>query len=362
MTGLSAYTCTPRQIRKHVIRCIQAGLVPFIQSSPAMGKSAIVRSIADQFNLHVIDHRMSASTPEDFSGLPKLTETSARFVPFENFPVEGTPLPEGKDGWLLFLDEFNSGIKMVQAASYKLLLDKMVGLFRLHPRVVIVCAGNLATDRAIVNPLSTAMQSRIITLVMQMAVGRQGVEEFIEDVCLPQKWDSRIIAYLSYNNDALYDFRPDHEDKTFCGPRTWEFMNKLIKGREVLAEDAALYAGVITSGEALRFITFTEVFASLPQLAAILKDPSGLAVPSDKATKWATITYLIENAEDDNFDDIATYVNRFGSEFRVLFFRGLMVQKPQMRKHAAFRKAMVELSRELHDDIDDDATDIAAAA
>ena len=29
-------------------------------------------------------------------------------------------------------------------------------------------------------------------------------------------------------------FRPEHTEKTFSSARTWEFMNKLIRGREVV--------------------------------------------------------------------------------------------------------------------------------
>lgn len=39
------------------------------------------------------------------------------FMPFNIFPLENTPLPKGKNGWLLFLDEFNSAPKDVQAAA-----------------------------------------------------------------------------------------------------------------------------------------------------------------------------------------------------------------------------------------------------
>jgi hypothetical protein len=361
-TGLSAYTCTPRQAKKYIIRCISSGLVPFVQSSPAMGKSAIVAEIAKEFSLHLIDHRLSTSAPEDLSGLPHFKDGIASFLPFDTFPVEDTPVPPGCQGWMLFLDEFNAASKMVQAAAYKLVLDKMVGQRKLHPRVVIVCAGNLVTDRSIVNPISTAMQSRLIHLTMEL-----NFDEFMEDVALRFQWDSRIIAFLNMKKELLHDFRPDHNDKTFCAPRTWEFMNKLIKGRTFgtrqradgssfyeMEEEAALYAGAITSGVATSFITFTKVYESLPKLREIIKDPIGTRLPGDSSTKWATVTYLIENVENDNFDQIAIYINRLGSEFRILFFRALMVQKPQMKRHAAFRSAMVELSRYLHDDIDAD--------
>ena len=362
-TGLSAYTCTPRSVKKFIIRCMMSGLVPFVQSSPAMGKSAIVASIAKEYNLELIDHRLSTSAPEDLSGLPHFENGVATFTPFDTFPVEGTPLPNGKQGWLLFLDEFNSASKMVQAAAYKLVLDRMCGLKKLHRNVVIVCAGNLSTDRAIVNPISTAMQSRLVHLTMEL-----NHKEFMEDVALPQAWDGRIVAYLNFKKTALHDFRPDHNDKTFCSPRTWEFMNKLIKGQEFkmiqnsegqmvyeMEEEAALYAGAITSGVAVDFINFTKVYLSLPKLKDIVLDPEGTPMPADSGTRWAIVMHLVENADDDNFDPIATYVNRLTAEFRVLFFRSLMIQKPALKKHQAFRKAMVELSRYLHDDLDAEA-------
>jgi MoxR-like ATPase len=312
-----------------------------------MGKSAIVRSIAKEFSLKLIDHRLSTSAPEDLSGLPHFVNGKASFLPFDTFPTEDTPIPPGHQGWLLFLDEFNSASKAVQAAAYKLILDRMVGQKRLHPKCVIVCAGNLSTDRAIVNPISTAMQSRLVHLTMVL-----DHTEFMEDVAFAQNWDSRIVAYLSYKKDALYDFRPDHDDKTFCGPRTWEFMNKLIKGRSVLQEDAALYAGTITSGVAVNFITFTEVFERLPKIEQIVKDPENTPLPDESNIRYATIIHLMEHADNDNLDPIATYVGRLTSEFRVLLFRGLMVRKPELKKHPAFRRALVELSRYLHDDQD----------
>lgn len=354
MTSLSAFTCTPRQTRKFIVRCMLSGLVPFVQSSPAMGKSALVASIANEYGLELIDHRLSTSAPEDLSGLPHFREDgTATFAPFDTFPTEDMKVPEGKQGWMIFLDEFNSASKMVQAAAYKLVLDRMVGQKKLHPNVVLVAAGNLSTDRAIVNPISTAMQSRLVHLTMEL-----NHQEFMEDVAIKQGWDNRIIAFLNYKPSLLHDFRPDHNEKTFCSPRTWEFVNKLLAGQDqVRDEEAPLYAGAITSGVAVDFIQFTKVFESLPNVDAITARPEDVALPADAATRWATITHLVEKVTTDNFDPIAVYIGRFSADFRVLFFRMMMTRKPALRAHPAFRKAMVELSRYLHDD-----NDTAAAA
>jgi hypothetical protein len=355
------YRAAPRLAREFTLDCLYAGLVPFLQSSPGLGKSSIMKSIAKELNLKLIDHRLSTSAPEDLSGLPRFDDDGyAYFAPFAGlFPVVGTKLPvkipaviddHGKvtkpaeyyDGWLVFLDEFNSATKLVQAAAYKLILDKQVGQYDLHENCLLACAGNLSTDRALVNPLGTAMQSRVIHIEMT-----ESFEEWLLDVALPQKYDSRVVAYLSQYPSKLMDFRPDHQEKTFCCPRTWEFMERLIQGKEVEKRKTGLYAGTITSGVAADFVEFTAVFATMPKVAEILKDPAGYRVPGDLSTKWAVTSSLLEHVDADNLTDLAIYINRFDLTFRVLFFRSVMVNHKTLRHHPAFAKAMLDLAQYL---------------
>ena len=115
---MAMYTMTPKETRASIIECMEAGLVPMVTSSPGLGKSALVKQIAKDFNLEVIDIRLSQCAPEDLMGLPmRNANGKAEFVPFSMFPLEGDPLPPGKVGWILFLDEFNSAPKSVQAAA-----------------------------------------------------------------------------------------------------------------------------------------------------------------------------------------------------------------------------------------------------
>lgn len=153
------------QATDYAIRCIKAKMTCMISGDPGIGKSAIVQAIAKQFNLELIDIRLSTFDPVDLNGLPMLNGNIAEFVPMSTFPLEKTTKkPKGKNGWLIFLDEFNAAPLATQAAAYKLVLDRQVGLHNLHPNSTIVCAGNLITNGAIVNRLGTAMQSRLIHL------------------------------------------------------------------------------------------------------------------------------------------------------------------------------------------------------
>jgi hypothetical protein len=338
------YRCTPRQIQGFIEDVFFAGLVPFVRSSPGMGKSSIFRKVSDKLNLKMIDHRLSTSEPTDLSGLPQFVDGYARFAPFaELFPLENTPIPNGKDGWCVFLDEYNAATKQVRAASFKLLLDKMVGQHPLHPQVVIGMAGNLDTDRSITSIISTAEQSRLIHLEMMLNFG-----EFMEDVAILNNWDPRIIAYLNQYESKLMDFRPDHDERTFCCPRTWEFVHRLIVDREVTDNMAPLLAGTITSGTAVEFVQFCQIYKNLVTIRQILADPKVCPVPWDVNLKWATISHMMEKVTEDNFDDLSTYANRFDLAFRVLFFRSAMIRHKHLRQHPAFSKAMIELSRYLN--------------
>lgn len=338
------FVCSPRQARSFIIQILEAGLVPYVESSPGCGKSTIMASIAKDFGLKMIDHRLSTSEPTDLSGLPHFTENGeAAFAPFaELFPLTDTPLVPGTNGWMLFLDEFPSARKETQAAAYKLILDHMVGQHHLHERCVITAAGNRRNDRALTNPISTAMASRLVHLELQV-----NQKEWMEDVAIPNNYDHRIIAFLSQYPGKLDTFDPASKERTFCCPRTWEFVNKLIYGRQLTDEAAILLAGTINSGVAVEFVQYTRLFNEIPSVAVILAAPETTQVPNEASLKWAIISALLEHANETNLDKLTKYVDRFTADFRILFYKSVNIRNPALRAHPAFTNAMRELSRYL---------------
>jgi hypothetical protein len=310
------FTITPKQVYDEVLACMVAKLTPFVVGSPGLGKSEIMRQIAKDFNLKLIDIRLSTFAPEDLNGLPMRIGDKAFFAPFDTFPIEGDPIPKGYDGWLVFLDELTSANKAVQAAAYKIILDRMIGNNKLHDRVVLAAAGNKATDRAVVNQMSTALQSRLIHYEMIASLGDFTDHAFKIGI------DHRIIAFVSFMPSRLMDFRPDHHDKTFACPRTWEFLSRLIKGKTVDMKLAPRIAGTIGEGVATEFITFAREFDRIPKLADILSNPLNAPIAPEMSTKYATVSMLIEHFNEDNLDDISLYAKRLDIEMQILFFKG----------------------------------------
>lgn len=340
---------TPRQARNYLIRALKAGNVPFLTSSPGMGKSALIHSIAEEFGMKVIDHRMSGAAPEDMNGLPHFNaQGRAEFAAFEGlFPLEGNKIPDGYNGWLLLLDEFNSAKKEVLAACYKLILDGMVGQEKLHPNVMIVLAGNKATDRAIVNPIGTALQSRVVHFEMEI-----NFDEFVEDVMIPHKWDERLVAFLHANMGYLHDFDPAHKNKTFCCPRTWDFVNadlKLQPPGSLPDSDSTYYGGHVTPGKAVEFVQFTQVYNKLVTIEKVVADPQGCRLPDDNNLAWATVIYLANQTTVDNFPEVLEYIERFKTfTHRILYFRTAGKMLPELQETPEWRKAAGAISRYLH--------------
>lgn len=341
LNNVNLFRCSPRTTSEYVTDCLFADVVPYVTSSPGMGKSAIIKSIAKMLNLKVIDHRLSTSVPEDMTGLPRFDEKGhAYFAPFrELFPLEDAELPEGYEGWLIFFDEFPSASRAVQAAAYKVILDRMVGQRKLHERVKIACAGNLASDNAIVNPMGTAMQSRLVHIEMEC-----NFEEWLQDVAMPNNYDKRIISFLGTNPSKLMVFNPDHDDKTFACPRTWEIVNKLlIANPDMSARRATLFAGVIGHMVASEFFMFTEVFDRLVKISDVLRSPETCAVPRENALKWSTVTSIVEAVTKDTLEKFCKYIARFDVTFQILFYRFLAAKDPEIRKHPAFAAGAISI-------------------
>ncbi|QXV74352.1 ATPase domain-containing protein [Rhizobium phage RHEph16] len=341
----NANAVSPLRAMPLIKMTLEARKVPFLKSSPGLGKSAMAAEIANDFGLQMIDHRISTSAPTDLTGLPEIQNSRAKFNPFDFFPIKGLDeVPKGKNGWLLFLDEFNSGSKAVLAAAYKLVLDRKVGQYDLHPNVAIMCAGNRDTDRAITTNIGTAMQSRLTTYNIEL-----NNDEFINHIMVKQHWDDRVIAYLSSEPNKINDFRPDHSDDTFCCPRTWDSLQQQIKGKQVTRQHLPLAAGTITSGVAADFFTFLEVYQDMPKFEDVLREPNSYPVPTNPQLKWATVSSFSQKTNKKNFVPLSTYIGRFDMTFQVLFFRMTLPHNPELRELPEFGPIAVKFAKYMFD-------------
>jgi hypothetical protein len=310
-------TVTPNTASGAIEKALLAKRVPMLHGSPGVGKSAIIHEIAKKHGLKMIDLRLSQCEPQDMLGFPYVDKekNKAGYIPMDTFPVEKDPIPDGFNGWLLFLDELTSATPPVQAAAYRIILDRQVGIHNLHDKVLVVGAGNLESDNAVVHPMSTALQSRLIHLHI-----RTDVEEW-KDWAIHKGIDHRIIDFISFKPSLLYNFSPDHSDKTFACPRTWEFTHDLLKACQNDVNDPdflILASGAVTEGVAREFIQFSTIYQSLPKLNDIMMAPLAVNMPNEPSILYALTGMLAHNLKADIMDKIIPYIDRMPIEFRVI--------------------------------------------
>lgn len=311
-----------KQATEFAFQTLKANLVPFMTSSPGLGKSAAVRQLAKRFNLKLIDVRLAEEDPTCLSGFPTVVDGRSTYAPPVRFPLQGDPIPEGYSGFLLFFDEINSAPRSVVSAAYKIVLDRMIGQEHLHDKVRIIAAGNFSTDNAIVNDLGTAMRSRMVHIHVTTHA-----ENWL-DYAAKDGFDTRVVSYLNYQSSKINNFRGFEvsSDETFACERTWEFVSKILKAnypdetKPVPADVAPLLAGTVGS-TAYEFVTYTEAFKDLPTIQQVLANPCGCALPVAPAVRYLMTGMLVGNTTMDNADKIATYVDRLPKEFAMVFIK-----------------------------------------
>lgn len=311
-------TVSPTQAEACLLDTASAGMMPMLVGSPGIGKSAIVKRIADDNNLKLIDIRLSQCDPCDLLGFPHINKETnkASYTPMDIFPLSTDSIPEGYDGWLIFYDEANSADKAVQKAWYKTTLDRLVGNRKLHDRAVQMSAGNLDTDNAIVEEMSTALQSRMIHYELKV-----NHDDWV-DWAIRNGIDHRITSFIKFKPNMLYTFKPDSPDKTYACPRTWEFANRFLQQREI--GDHLLLVnltGTLSEGVAREFYSYCGVYKDIPEMSAIIKNPTGTIVPTELSSIWALTGAIANHINEDNQVALMTYLARFPKEFQVVCLR-----------------------------------------
>lgn len=209
----------------------------------------------------------------------------------------------------------------------------MVGNTKLHERVAVVAAGNLESDNAIVESMSTALQSRLIHL--ELGVNLDEWLDWANDAGI----DHRIRSFLRFKPANLHTFKPDHSDHTYACPRTWKFADQILKvTTDGSFERRAMLGGALTDGVAAEFLTYIELFMDLPTMDEIIRDPENAKLKNEPGTLYAIAGSVSSHMTAENVVPLLKYTDRMPKEFQVWALRDAirrdrtLSQLPEMTK------------------------------
>ena len=310
----------PSQVAATLPKLLQTGRTPFIWGDPGIGKSDILRDIAAQLKIELVDMRLSIYDPTDLKGFPVVKGTgkneAMHFVPPALLPSKGKGI--------LFLDELPAAPPAVQAAAYQLILDKKLGEYTLPAGWSIVAAGNHARNGGVHYSLAPALANRFIHIEME---------------CSQEDWDfwaaqnsiSDITrAFIRFRPGLLHDMEARKTGMAFPTPRSWAFADDIVKQQLGVTEELELLKGTVGEGAATEYLAFAKTARELPSASEILLSPDTAPVPTSPAAKHAVTTMLERKAEPKNFKQCMQYVRRLDVEYQTAFMHGVTKHKREL--------------------------------
>ncbi|NOZ89711.1 MAG: MoxR family ATPase [Epsilonproteobacteria bacterium] len=305
-----------KEIKETLNSLIDAKIPVFIWGSPGIGKSSIVKQIAQKKELEFIDLRLSLLDPTDLKGIPFFDKENSEAVwASPNF------LPKNQNSkGILFLDEINTAPPSVQASAYQLVLDRKIGDYELPDGWSIVSAGNNESDRGVVYRMPPPLSNRFVHLNMKVSFNDWKSWAYDNSI------DSSIIAFLDYDNEKLFSFDATKNEKSFPTPRSWEYVNKILSSnieQKLLLETIS---GAIGEESATAFIAFKKVMNRLPNIDDIL-DGKSVEIEHDTQLLFALtagiISHLRTKGDHNKIDNALKFSLELPKEFSVMLIKDM---------------------------------------
>lgn len=241
---------------------------------PGVGKSSVVKAVADTHGFDMIDLRLSQLAPTDLRGLPVPENGIARWYPPEFLPREGTGI--------LFLDELNMAPPAMQGVAQQLILDRRIGSYVVPAGWYVWAAANRKEDRAAVFDMPAPLANRFLHVSLDADL------ECFKRYALARALHPHVVAFLSQHPTKLHAF--DATSSAWPSPRSWEMASDLLWAG--LSVEPAVGDAV-----AIEFAAFLRLIGAMPDLDAIIAGGTG-TFPSEPSAAFATTLGLVSKATD----------------------------------------------------------------
>lgn len=253
---------------------------------PGVGKSQMVAQVAARHGAPMIDIRLSQMEPSDLRGIPFRVGNQVEWAVPAILP---DTTRHGETG-ILFLDEITSAPPAVSAAAYQLILDRRLGEYQVPDHWAIFAAGNRQGDRGVTYAMPAPLANRFSHFEVETHLDDWVAWAYTHGI------DERVIAFLRFRPELLFDFDPAHNPIAFPSPRSWEFAHR---GLQKFGDDPDLLQGTLQGcvgpAAGIELTAFINSLDRMPDLDAILRGEE-VTIPKEIDLQYAVAAALVGRA------------------------------------------------------------------
>jgi len=253
---------------------------------PGVGKSQMVQQVGERNAVPVIDVRLSQMEPSDLRGIPFRNGEHVEWAVPAMLPDAER---HGNEG-ILFLDEVTSAPPSVSAAAYQLILDRRLGEYKVPDGWAIFAAGNRQGDRGVTYTMPAPLANRFAHFEVETHLDDWVSWAYAHGI------DERVIAFLRFRPELLFDFDPAHNPVAFPSPRSWEFAHRAL---QKFAASGNLLVNTLQAcvgpAAGIELGAFVDNLDNLPDLDAIIRREP-VALPKEIDLQYAVASALVGRA------------------------------------------------------------------
>jgi energy-coupling factor transporter ATP-binding protein EcfA2 len=300
------------------------------QGHMGVGKSSILKMLAKTMPNHAACYFDCTTKDVGDITIPRLqTMDEQGYVSY--VPNEELGLHLNKPV-IIMVDEYGKANRSVQNAMLRLMLERKLGGYTLHPESIVFATTNLGAE-GVGDILLPHARNRLIVVRVKKPDNLEWMEWAVNNDI-----DPTLIAYAKDNPQIFYSFEdvkdpadnehifhPKAQRAAFTTPRSLHCSSDILKQRHLL-DDITLTAalmGAVGERTAMDLMAYVKVSDQLPSPDSIKKDPLNAKVP-ESATATAMVVYrALATIERNWVDSWVTYMRRLDRVAQGLFANGV---------------------------------------
>lgn len=318
-----------------------------MQSSPGIGKSSTLKSMAEKLPTHTAKYLDCATLDLSDLCLPIPKGDRVEFLPNANLMTEDNkPL-------LLCLDEIGKAMRPVQNALLTLLLEKRIGAHHLPEGSIVFGTTNLATD-GVGDKVEAHARNRVCFVTVKKPDADEWLNWAMDNDVAPEicawvkNYPHALAEYTDESQkDNPYIYNPRKSQSSFVTPRSLEKASHFIQKRDMLGDAVVqtCLAGCIGQAAALDMMAYVHVADKLTPWEIVIEKPESAPVSEDQIANMILAYGAVTRVTKETVDAFMKYLDRLPSEIQIMFLSSLI--KSSKAGWAVMNKSVTTACRKL---------------